>query len=247
MGYGKGIGTAWFDQISLEEVNTQGTALNVKRDASARGASAPTRYGQFIEYLCALTPSMFAEKVFDGSFEGVPPYGLSSAARPTVSSSPGIPTAPSHRGEFALDANNPFNGKVSQRIRQKTGDPCTLGISQGGKFVKAGEPCGACCTSARSGEPPVRVALWGRGKTYAAAEFRPAQRWQRYEATLTPTDTDDQAALTISFRGPGSLWIDQVSLMPVKTVHGWRTRRGRGTQGPATGNHSLRRHHYRRL
>ena len=29
--------------------------------------------------------------------------------------------------------------------------------------------------------------------------------------------------LTISFRGPGTLWIDQVSLMPIKNVFGWRT------------------------
>jgi hypothetical protein len=32
------------------------------------------RAGQFIEYLCGLTPSMFAEKVFDGGFERVPDH-----------------------------------------------------------------------------------------------------------------------------------------------------------------------------
>jgi DUF1680 family protein/alpha-L-arabinofuranosidase len=123
-----------------------------------------------------------------------------------------------------LDTSNPFNGKVSQLIRQKSGDPCTLGISQGGKFVKASETL-RCVLHLRAEEVrhPVCVALWGRGKTYASAEFRPTREWERYEATLTPTDTDNQAVLTISFRGPGSLWIDQVSLMPVNTVHGWRT------------------------
>ena len=37
VGYGKGIGTAWFDQISLEEVKTQGTALNVNVPAPLPG------------------------------------------------------------------------------------------------------------------------------------------------------------------------------------------------------------------
>ena len=137
---------------------------------------------------------MFAEKVFDGSFEGVPPYGFVFRSQTDRLEQPWYPDGAVHRGEFALDANNPFNGKVSQRIRQKTGDPCTLGISQGGKFVKAGEAL-RCVLHLRAEQVshPVRVELWGRGKTYAAAEFRPAQQWQRYEATLTPTDTDDQA------------------------------------------------------
>jgi alpha-N-arabinofuranosidase len=69
---------------------------------------------------------------------------------------------------------------------------------------------------------PVRVALWGEGRTYAAAEFQPGGQWQRFEATLTPTDTDLNTTLTISFRGPGTLWIDQVSLMPADHVFGWR-------------------------
>ena len=57
-----------------------------------------------------------------------------------------------------------------------------------------------------------------------AAELSPVGNgWKRFEATLTPTDTDTHATLTISFRGPGTLWIDQVSLMPTNNVFGWRT------------------------
>ncbi len=166
---------------------------------------------------------MFAEKVFDGSFEGVPPYKFVFRSLTDRLEQPWYPDGAVNRGEFVLDTNNPFNGKVSQRIRQNKGDACTLGISQGGKFVKAGEAL-RCVLHLRAEEVshPVRLALWGRGKTYASAEFRPTRRWERYEATITPTDTDNQTTLTISFRGPGSLWIDQVSVMPVKTVHGWR-------------------------
>ncbi len=224
IGYGRGTGTAWFDQVVLEEVIDQGATLKVVRERLCKGSISPYQCGQFIEYLCALTPSMFAEKVFDGSFEGVPPYGVAFRSQTDRLEQPWYPDGAVHRGEFVLDTNNPFNGKVSQLIRQKSGDPCTLGISQGGKFVRASEAL-RCVLHLRAEQVshPVRVALWGRGKTYASAEFRPTPRWQRYEATLTPTDTDAQATLTISFRGPGTLWIDQVSLMPVETVCGWRT------------------------
>lgn len=203
---------------------TQGATLKVTQERLCRGNISPYQCGQFIEYLCALTPSMFAEKVFDGSFEGVPAYGVAFRSQTDRLERPWYPDDAVHRGEFVLDTSNPFSGRVSQLIRQKSGDPCTLGISQGGKFVKAGEAL-RCVLHLRTEQVsgPVRVALWGRGKTYASAEFQPTRRWQRFEATLTPTDTDNQATLTVSFRGPGSLWIDQVSLMPVNTVHGWRT------------------------
>jgi alpha-N-arabinofuranosidase len=203
---------------------SQGAILKVTRERLCQGNISPFQGGQFIEYLCALTPSMIAEKVFDGSFEGVPPYGVVFRSQTDRLEQPWYPDDAVHRGEFVLDTSNPFNGKVSQLIRQKSGDPCTLGISQGGKFIKASEAL-RCVLHLRAEQVshPVRVALWGHGKTYALAEFRPTQQWERFEATLTPTDTDNQATLTISFRGPGSLWIDQVSVMPVKTVHGWRT------------------------
>ena len=49
------------------------------------------------------------------------------------------------------------------------------------------------------------------------------EQWQRFEADLTPdADRRRTPTLTISFRGPGTLWIDQVSLMPADNVFGWR-------------------------
>src|SRR6266404_2646580 len=38
------------------------------------GEISPLQYGQFMEYLCDLVPSMWAEKLYDGSFEGLSPY-----------------------------------------------------------------------------------------------------------------------------------------------------------------------------
>ena len=56
---------------------------------------------------------------------------------------------------------NAFNGKVSQRITQKPGDPCTLGISQDGKFVLKGEK--------------LRCSLHLRAKLVTARRARPVQ------------------------------------------------------------------------
>lgn len=223
VGYGKGTGTAWFDGLTLEEVDSVVSTLRITRKPLGPGTISPYQYGQFIEYLCGLTLSMFAEKVFDGSFEGVPEYRFVFRKETDRLEQPWYPDGAVHRGEFALDQADPFNGKQSQRIAMKPGDPCTLGISQTGMSVRQGEPLKvSLCLKAQDLGAPVRVALWGEGATYAAAEFRPGKQWQRYEATVTPSGTDTYATITISFRGPGTLWIDQVSVMPTDTVFGWR-------------------------
>ncbi len=223
VGYGKGTGTAWFDEVTLEEVDMAVTTLTVTRECVCPGTISPYQCGQFIEYLCGLTLSMFAEKVFDGGFEGVPEYRVSFRKETDRLEQPWYPDGAVHRGEFVLDGVRPFNGKVSQRMTQKPGDPCRLGISQGGMYVEAGKPLRCSLhLRARDTRGPVRLALWGHGKTYATTEFTPTGQWKRFDATVTPSDTDTGATLTISFRGPGTVWIDQVSLMPTDTVFGWR-------------------------
>ena len=197
--------------------------LTVTNEPLCRAAICPYQYGQFIEYLCGLTPSMFAEQVFDGSFEGVPPYRVEFRKETDRLEKPWYPDGAVHRGEFVLDPVEPFNGKVSQRITQKPGDPCTLGISQEGKHVKAGQPLRCSLhLRARGLQSPVQVAIWGQGRTYASASFQPTPQWQPFETVLDPSGTAAAATLTISFRGPGTLWIDQVSLMPTDNVFGWR-------------------------
>lgn len=198
-------------------------ALIIRDEPLCRGAISRYQNGQFIEYLCGLTLSMHAEQVFDGSFEGVPEYRFKFRPATDRLEKPWYPDGAVHRGQFTLDPDRPFNGKLSQRISQKSGDSCTLGVSQEGKCVKAGQPL-RCRLYLRASalESPVEMAIWGHGKTYAQATFRPSGQWQRFESVLTPSETDTAATLTISFRGPGTLWIDQVSLMPTDTVFGWR-------------------------
>jgi alpha-N-arabinofuranosidase len=205
------------------EIDAEISTITVTAVPLNQGTISPFQYGQFIEYLCGLTPSMFAEQVFDGSFEGVPPYKFEFRKETDRLEKPWYPDGAVHRSEFALDANQPYNGKVAQRITQKPGDPCTLGVSQVGKHVKIGEPLRCYLFLRAEGVgSPVEVALWGQGTTYARTKFQPATEWKRFEAMLEPAATDPAATLTISFRGPGTIWIDQVSLMGADNVFGWR-------------------------
>lgn len=135
--------------VVREGWSTQGATLKITGERLGQGKISPYQCGQFIEYLCALTPSMFAEKVFDGSFEGVPPYRFVFRSQTDRVEQPWYPDGAVHRGEFVLDTNNPFNGKVSQRIRQNKGDACTLGISRAASSSRQARPCAACCTSAQ--------------------------------------------------------------------------------------------------
>ncbi len=223
VGYGKGTGAAWFDQLAIQEIDSAVSTLTITRKPICPGTISPLQYGQFIEYLCGLTLSISAEQVFDTSFEGVPPYGFEFRKATDRIEKPWYPDEAVHRGEFALDADSAFNGRFAQRIKATPGDPCTLGISQGGKFVVQGRPM-KCSVHLRSQDvrSPVRVTLWGEGRTYATADFQPGADWRKFEATLTPAETDANANLTISFVSPGTLWIDQVSLMPTDHVFGWR-------------------------
>lgn len=102
MGYGTGTGTAWFDEIALEEIDAGVSTLTITRQPLSPGTISPFQYGQFIEYLCGLTLSMSAEQVHDASFEGVPPYGFVFRKETDRIEKPWYPDEAVHRGEYAL-------------------------------------------------------------------------------------------------------------------------------------------------
>ena len=63
------------------------------------------------------------------------------------------------------------------------------------------------------------------GRTYAShviAEVTADDTWRQYTFTLTPSEGDPLAKLTILFDGKGRLWLDQVSLLPGDAVGGVR-------------------------
>jgi alpha-N-arabinofuranosidase len=225
VGFGKGVGSAWFDGLELKLLDLSKLPITPTREPLVNAKISPYQYGQFIEYLCDLVPSMWAEKLSDGSFEGSMPYKLVYLKETDFKERPWVPWGATNRAEFARDKSTKVSGEVSERITVEAGPRCTVGIRQSGIAATKGEQLAFSCWLRQDGlHSNVRVALNKSGRTLCAIEFTPSSRgdWAKHSAPLTPSETVTDATLVISFHGPGTLWIDNVSLMPVKTVGGWR-------------------------
>ncbi len=225
VGYGKGTGEAWFDDLRLEELKLESAPIKVTREPACPGTISPMQYGQFVEYLCNLVPAMWAEKLYDGSFEGLTPYKMAFLQETDFQEKPWYPSGEVNRADYALDKETKVSGEVSKRVRISDGAPAVVGISQDGIAIRAGETLDFGVYLKRGAEP-VRVSyrLHHEGKTFVSGEIEPTTQWRKYSTTLTPAVTETNATLTIHFRGRGTLWLDSASLMPhlSGSVGGWR-------------------------
>jgi alpha-L-arabinofuranosidase len=224
VGFGRGTGTAWFDDLRLEEVEAAKAPIKVLRDPLVDAGIDPNQYGQFVEYLCDLVPSMWAEKLYDGSFEGLSPYKFYYLKETDFRERPWYPTGATNRAAFTLDPANPISGRVAKKIAVRSGAPATVGIAQDGIAISPDQPCEFTCFMRQEGiKGPVTVRIHKGAEEYATCQFTPFAEWEKFRAKLAFTKSDANATLSINFRGPGALWLDNASLMPQKTVGGWRT------------------------
>jgi len=204
----------------LEAANA---GVRITREPLCSGIISPMQYGQFVEYLCDLVPAMWAEKLWDGSFEGLSPYGFVFLKETDFKQKPWYPSGEVNRAEVAQDTTNKVSGAASKRISIEPGAPATAGISQDGIFLERGQPCNLTIWLRALGVTgPVRLRLHHEAEVYAACEFNPGDEWKKFSARLVPTARDVNATLSIEFRGPGTLWLDNASLIPLDTVGGWR-------------------------
>jgi alpha-N-arabinofuranosidase len=209
-------------KTATEEVDASKAPLRISRD-SLPGAINPMQYGQFIEYLCNLVPGMWAEKLYDGGFEGLSPYKFVYLKETDFREKPWYPCGATNRAAYVLDRNNKVSGETAQRIAVKNGTPCTVGIAQNGVAVDKRTACEFSCYLRQQGiDGPVQVHLEQDGKELASCNFQPGGEWKKYHARLAPAETATNATLRITFRGPGTLWLDDASLMPSDNVGGWR-------------------------
>lgn len=223
VGFGKGTGTAWFDDLRLDEVDPAGTPVRITSAFHCQGEINPYQYGQFMEYLCDLVPAMWAEKLYDGSFEGLGAYKMAFLRQTDFREKPWYPSGAVNRAEYVLDPRDPIGGKVCQKIAVPAGAPCTVGISQDGIAVERDAAYGFTCYLRQEGiREPVRINLHREGTGFASCTFQPTESWKKYRARLVTTATTAHATLSIHFRGPGTLWLDSASLMPEKNIAGWR-------------------------
>jgi alpha-N-arabinofuranosidase len=223
VGFGKGTGTAWFDDLSLESLDLAHTPVVVTRKPLGPGLISPMQYGQFVEYLCDLVPSMWADKLCDGNFEGISPYKFVYLKETDSRDRPWYPTGATNRAEFGLHPQDSVNGESSYRIAATDGGPSTVGIAQDGLAVARGTACEFSAHFKQHGvKGPVTVRLLVQGKPIAEAELTAGEEWSQHRVRLEPSETSDRATLAITFHGPGSLLIDAASLMPDDAVDGWR-------------------------
>jgi alpha-N-arabinofuranosidase len=212
---------------AAEQARAQGaparSAVVITRDPLVSGSIHQTQYGQFIEYLCDLVPSMWAEKLYDGGFEGLSPYKFVFLKETDFKEKPWHPSGEVNRANYTLDKETKVGGEVSKKIEVPSGAPCVAGISQDGIFIGRGRRCDfRIWLRAKDLAGPTRVTLRHEAKVYASCEFNPDGEWQKYHASLVSTETDANATLSIEFRGPGTLWLDNASLIPAETADGWR-------------------------
>jgi alpha-N-arabinofuranosidase len=165
---------------------------------------------------------MWGEKLYDGSFEGLSPYKV-EFLKTDFQEKPWYPTGAVNRAVYSLDPDRPVSGKVSRKIAAPDGAPCTVGIAQDGISVEQGKTCVLSCWLREEGlAGPVGFTLRHETRVFAHGTFQPEKEWKKFEARFHPAGSDDNATLVIDFRGPGTLWLDNASLMPAVTVGGWR-------------------------
>jgi alpha-N-arabinofuranosidase len=207
----------------VEQPGAGRAAVVITREPLRPGRINPLQYGQFVEYLCNLVPSMWAEKLFDGSFEGLSPYKVAYIKETDFRERPWYPSGATNRAVHVRDRSTRKSGEVSLKIAATQKVPATVAVAQDGIALEQGLGCDFTCYAKQSGlNGPVRVRLHHEGTVNASCELEPSSEWRKYRARLVPSRTDANATLTIEFRGPGTLWLDNASLMPENAIGGWR-------------------------
>ena len=115
-------------------------------------------------------------------------------------------------GKTTVTTDDPLNGARCQRI-DAAGE--LSGLAQLPLVIRAGEV--------------YRGSMWARGKAAGGLTVRlvagdkvlaeqtiaaPASTWREFTMELKPTAASDNAELQVGVRGPGTVWLDQISLMP---------------------------------
>lgn len=223
VGFGRGTGTAWFDNLGLSEIKIGDYPITITPEHLNPARISRLQYGQFVEYLCDLVPSMWAEKLADGSFEGLSPYKFVFLKETDFKAKPWYPSGAVNRADFTRDKADKISGEFSQRIAVPDGAPCSVGISQDGIAVERGQGCDFSVWLRTSGVTgAVEVTLHHEAAVLASAVLTPSSEWKRQTVRLVPSVTDAQATLSVSFHAPGTLWLDNASLMPTRNLGGWR-------------------------
>jgi alpha-N-arabinofuranosidase len=215
-------GPASFSDLRFELVPEPDPGeMRVHLRAAGKRPVDAKQQGQFIEMLCRLIPSMIAQQVDNDSFEEEPPYRFSYIKETDHPNRPWYPDGAVQTTEYALDTQDAFNGKRSQRIEIHT-PRARAGIAQDGFYTKAGVRYRLRLHMKGIGD--VAVLRDAHGNLAQAADLgRVTSQWQPAEANLAAARDSTAVTLALDFEGPGTLWLDRVYLIGDDAVEGiWR-------------------------
>jgi len=207
------------------------------------GRISPLLYGNFVEFLGAQVASLWAEMLCDRALEGL--AEVSDATRdywisPVLEENPfyhsgylerpWFPVGKHSGAHWTRDNNQAFRGRFCLRIDiDAPSHNQPRGIAQRGLSVEAGRTYRVeLHLRGQSLQAPVVVTI-GRDMghltdAYASYTFDEiGSIWKHFEVELTPAYSDSEADLIIKTTGPGTLWIDNLSLMPADAIDGWRS------------------------
>jgi len=219
-------GKVWLDDIQLEPVAepAQKESVTISDERLSRRPIDLKQGGQFIEPLCDVIPSLIAQQVRSTSFEEETPWTNAYRVEVDKPYRPWYPDGAVHVANYSLDTNNPFNGKRSQKIELPLANTWA-GISQDGFYLEAEHSYRFRLHMRSVGNVAVRVSLHANGGTMAGPVSlgRATAEWKAAEVLLSAKRRASNATLTIEFEGPGTLWLDRVSLIDTNAVLGlWR-------------------------
>lgn len=221
-GWGRGTGTVWFDDVELQPIDPSTSPMKILNEPLCPGRISPLQYGQFIEYLCTLVPGMWAEKLYDESFEGLAPYKFEFNKETDFQEKPWYAYGEVNRMKVGPDTTQSISGPTSKRIELMPGAPCSGGIAQDGISLNKGVACKFSIYAHGTAPGTFRVRLFHGTTEYASASLPVGTDWQKVSALLKPSATTSDATISIVFDGPGTFWLDSASLMPEDNVGGWR-------------------------
>jgi alpha-L-arabinofuranosidase len=188
------------------------------------GRVSPMLFGNFMELLDDLVPSMWAEMLNDRSFEGVTP-------RANWAYGDGTPNVCDRQwdknGTWTYDTARPFNGARSVRLTSTSRQPAVL--MQSGLAVKTGATY-AFAGYFRADNPSLAVTVRlkaqlpnGSWLTLGSAKLpRLSQEWRKYSLALVAAGQSDRVVFDVRVEGRGSVWTDKLSLLPTDNRNGWR-------------------------
>jgi alpha-N-arabinofuranosidase len=125
---------------------------------------------------------------------------------------------------FAHDSTVFYCGARSQKILNENGPEHKIGIGQKGLCLDSTKNYLVRLNLKQKDiKGPVIIALEGEKTVYDQKEITvPDGDWSRHSFTLKPSQSDKDGRFTITFTGPGTLWVGTASLMPDDNVSGFR-------------------------